>query len=230
MQLTYVGSGAYRILVFNNQTDRAYNCDYDLYKNGSFVTSMNASDGNEMSAPYVSVLGAADYTVEIIYYDGPYPGTNGVEIERLNFTIAAQPSVPAGMLGFYGYYNSTNGQHIYTTDWEELGGNSLNFNYYATLGYIYPSLTSAPGLHAIYRYYNASTGSHYTTAVLGTYVGFVYEKILGYASIAATSTMTKGLSRWYAPSDDDHFVCVPPVVPISAGYTADPTFIIGYAQ
>ena len=80
------------------------------------------------------------------------------------------------MLGLYEYYNPTISQHVYTYDWNELGSTSLYYTFIKVLGYTYPSASSAPNLKPIYRYYNAGTGSHYVTDVLGTYPGFVYEK------------------------------------------------------
>jgi hypothetical protein len=134
------------------------------------------------------------------------------------------------MLCLYEYYNSINGQHVCTYDWEELGSTSSNYNFIKVMCYTYPSASSAPDLKPIYRYYNASTGSHYTTDLLGSYPGFIYEKVLGYVGTSATSDLNRSLTRYYNHYLDDHFVCVAPEVPLANDYVPDPVFVFGFVK
>jgi len=148
-----------------------------------------------------------------------------------SFTIIAPPTLPTGMIGVYRYNNPVNGQHIITSDWEELGSASLNFAFEKTLGFMCPSLSSAANTKPIYRYYDISTGSHFTTDKYADFSPLAYEKILGYVGISQTTDMSKALSKWFNVSVDDHFVCVPPAVPLGSGYIQDTNpFIFGYIQ
>jgi hypothetical protein len=134
------------------------------------------------------------------------------------------------MICLFGYFDPSNGQHICTYDWQELGCAAKGFVFEKVLGYTYPSASSAPNLKAIYRYYKGSDGSHFTTDLLGNYQGFVYEKILGYVGAAPTTTLSRSLTKYYNGTIDDHFVCVAPDVPKTTGYTQDIDFVFGYLQ
>lgn len=86
---------------------------------------------------------------------------------------------------------------------------------------MYLSSLSAANLKHIYRSYDVSTGSYFTTDRYADFSPLVYEKILGYVGIGQTADMSKELSKWFNVSVDDHFVCIPAAVPnkwVHSGY------------
>ena len=96
---------------------------------------------------------------------------------------------------------------------------------------MYTTATAEANLKPIYRYYNSTSGGHYTTDQNGTFSGYVLEKILGYAGISATADMTKPVTKWHSTTFDDHFQCIPPAVPLGTDYAQDVVdFTFGYLQ
>ncbi|MDN5286110.1 MAG: hypothetical protein JWR38_2384 [Mucilaginibacter sp.] len=233
--ITYAGSNKYTITVHIDKNPGNSIVSY-------FLEGPNTSENIGNGVPdYDTSPRSGTFTLTTpgnYYVEGDWQDEtlHGDLTYRFPFTIYAPPQPPAGMIGFYRYFNPVNGQHIVTSNWEELASTSLNFNFEKVLGYAYPDASSAAGLKPIYRYYNSASGSHYTTDQYGTFTGFVYEKILGYAGINQSAGMSKALTKWYLGSIDnriidDHFVCVPPEVPLGTVYTQDKIdFIFGYVQ
>ncbi|CAF1376643.1 unnamed protein product, partial [Adineta steineri] len=100
---------------------------------------------------------------------------------------------PSFTLPFYRYLNILNGQHLYTSNWREIGTNRTgvvikNWMYEENVGYLYPM--SQPNTYPLYHYYHVNQSAHfYTTSIqeIGTTtpgaigkVGYQYEGIAGY--------------------------------------------------
>jgi len=228
IQVNYMGSGSYDI------TGGGYTWPNNLivtqchlYKDGAIYESEGSFIGKSIS--FRRNLPPGRYYLSFTFYNSAYTTPT--------FVIVPTPQPPAGMIGIYEYLNPTNGQHICSADWEEIGSTAWNWVYERTLGYIYPSASSAPNLKAIYRYYRAGTGSHYTTdQTYGNFTDwqlYAPDKTMGYVSISPVPGMDRPLTKWYSAALDDHYVCIPPVVPeaSSLNYVQDSdSFIFGYIQ
>jgi len=79
----------------------------------------------------------------------------------------------------YRYYNPGNGDHFYTTDWNELGNGALG--YYFEWVQCHIDSRSGPGNAPLYRFYNPSTGGHfYSTNFYEAPAGYNFEWVQGY--------------------------------------------------
>jgi hypothetical protein len=106
----------------------------------------------------------------------------------------------------YRYWNPTNTDHFYTTNWAELGNGRFGWNYEGIQCYVFPSAVA--GTVPLYRYWNPTIGDHfYTTnwAELGNgRFGWNYEGIQCYVRSTAT-TGAVPLYRYWNPTIGDHF-------------------------
>ena len=82
----------------------------------------------------------------------------------------------------YRYWNSTLGDHFFTTDYSELGAGKFGWVFEGPGGYVHDQ--PGPGLVPLYRYWNSHGRDHFYTTnfnELGTgSFGWVYEKIQCY--------------------------------------------------
>jgi hypothetical protein len=82
----------------------------------------------------------------------------------------------------YRYYNRSNGDHFYTTNYNELGAGNSGYRLEGNAGYVH--LTQSPGTIPLYRYYNSGNGDHFYTTTyseLGSGgSGYISEGISGY--------------------------------------------------
>jgi len=231
--ITYAGNGLYNIQPYNNQTGKNYDCDYAIYTaysgGSTLYKDLGRNNGNELTQAYVGSLPVSSYYLQVTYFSGPLSG--GVDpTEKEQFAIYAQPAVPTGMACLLRYFNNTTGQHICTSNWEELGSYSEGFEYEKVLGYMYPNATQGSNLQYLYRYYDATTGTHFETNIYADYSSYVYEGILGCVGITSSGTLINPVDEWYDATSNDHFNCVPPEVPNGTAYTKGINFVCGYVQ
>ncbi|CAF1602031.1 unnamed protein product [Adineta ricciae] len=102
---------------------------------------------------------------------------------------------PSLTVPLYRYVNIHNSRHFYTTNWQEIGTNTVgaavgDWKHEGIAGYIYS--TSQPNTRPFYRYYEQSNGAHFYTSdpneigtttpgTAGKY-GYVLEGIVGYVA------------------------------------------------
>jgi hypothetical protein len=116
------------------------------------------------------------------------------------------PTIP-----LYRYYNAGNGDHFYTTNYDELGGGYGGYTSEGIAGYVYPNpLPELPfepnevGLVPLYRYYNAGNGDHFYTTnydeLGGGYGGYISEGVACwiYETGINPQTVTGFLSQYYS--------------------------------
>jgi hypothetical protein len=232
--ITYIGSGSYTISAHLDSDPGNNLVQYSLYLPDGSTVSFGPSDGlfnNSIQTQSYYNLAPGTYYIQGEYFTASgYP----LSYNSKTFTIYAQPQAPSGMVCLMRYFNSTTGQHLCTTDWEELASNSQNFAFEKVLGYLSATgspCCAAPTMKPIVRYYNHTTGGHLTTDNnSGNISGYVLEKTLGYANFSSSTTMSKALTNWHYPTLDDHFSCIPPEVPNNTSYVKDIDFTIGYIQ
>ncbi|CAF0997125.1 unnamed protein product [Adineta steineri] len=102
---------------------------------------------------------------------------------------------PSLTLALYRYINIRSGQHFYTTNWQEIGTNTVgasigDWKHEGIAGYIYS--TMQPDTRPLYRYYERSHDAHFYTPdanEIGTTTpgtagrdGYVFEGIIGYVA------------------------------------------------
>ncbi len=108
----------------------------------------------------------------------------------------------------YRYYSAGQGDHFYTTNFNELGFGGLGYVIEGTMGSLVSAAFSSCGATPLYRYYNGSIGDHfYTTSwsELGAGgSGWSYEGVQGYC-FASPTTGTVPLYRYYSGGQGDHF-------------------------
>lgn len=121
-----------------------------IYRYGSGSRHFYSSYWNELG------LGGAGYT-----YEGP---------SGYLYNYQATGTVP-----YYRYFNSSNGDHLYSQGSPAPSGYHLE----SILGYVYP--TQVTGTIPLYRYYSSSAGHFYTLSLAeGSASGFTYEGISCY--------------------------------------------------
>jgi len=103
----------------------------------------------------------------------------------------------------YRYYNPGNGDHFYTTNFNELGNGALGYYYEWVQCKIAGS--SGVGLYPFYRYYNPSNGAHfYTQDTNEVPAGFNFEGIQGYV-YQVGSGVGVPLYRYYNTANHKYF-------------------------
>ena len=107
------------------------------------------------------------------------------------------------------YWNAADGDHFYTTDWQELG---FSGNYGWDYEWIQCSVskTQVVDTAPLYRYFNASAVDHFYTTNFGELgmgaSGYVLEGVVGYIvppNIQRNGTIP--LYRYYNADITDHF-------------------------
>jgi len=119
-------------------------------------------------------------------------------------------TVPQGgepqRVSLFRYWNSSIGDHFYTTNWSELGGGRYGWNYERIECYVLP--TQATGSVPLYRYWNPSIGDHFYTTnwseLGGGRYGWNYERVQCYV-LQAQASGSVPLYRYWNPSIGDHF-------------------------
>lgn len=132
-------------------------------------------------------------------------------IEGIEFyAFDPQAAQPNGTITVYRYYNSTNGDHFYTTDNISV---YTGYTYESIAFYAYDSQVAKPdGTASVYRFYNSSTGDHFYTdsenekdsLINNPQWGYAYEGIAFFAN----STQINGtvpVYRFYNSTTGDHF-------------------------
>lgn len=106
----------------------------------------------------------------------------------------------------YRYWNPTNTDHFYTTNWSELGSGRYGWHYEGVQCYVFAS--QLPGTVPLYRYWNPTIGDHFYTTnwnELGSgRWGWKYEGVQCYVHSGA-ATGARGLYRYWNPTAGDHF-------------------------
>ena len=113
---------------------------------------------------------------------------------------------PTARVPLYRYWNQSNGDHFYTTDWNELGSGRHGWKYEHIQAYVHAAAT--PGALPLYRYWNTTVADHfYTTnwSELGSGAhGWVYERIQCYVFPSQVSGSV-ALHRYWNSALGDHF-------------------------
>jgi hypothetical protein len=230
ISVTYVGSGKYTISAHVNSDPNNSGVYYNLVGNQhTYGLSGTVYDASPQTNTYT--LPPDSYHVAAFWQNA----TGYInEYDSKIFTIVNAPQAPSGMVCLMRYFNSTNGQHLCTTDWEELASLSQNFTFEKVIGYLSTTgspCCAAPTMKPIVRYYNHTTGGHLTTDNnSGNISGYVLEKTLGYAGIYWTENMSGTVTNWHYSAIDDHFSCAAPEVPNGSSYVQDIDFTIGYIK
>ncbi|CAM1344608.1 conserved hypothetical protein [Tenacibaculum amylolyticum] len=106
----------------------------------------------------------------------------------------------------YRYYNRGNGDHFYTTSYNELGGGRSGYVLEGIQCKVYE--TKIAGTLPVYRYYNRNNGDHFYTTnyneLGGGRNGYVLERILGYVYPNYDCDRIP-LYRYYNSRNGDHF-------------------------
>jgi hypothetical protein len=114
-------------------------------------------------------------------------------------SLFAQPT----WKNLYRYYNPGNGDHFYTTNFNELGNGALGYYYEWVQCKI--AASGGPYLYPFYRYYNPTTGAHfYTQDTNEVPAGFNFEWIQGYVYLVG-SGLGVPLYRYYNPTTQKYF-------------------------
>jgi hypothetical protein len=106
----------------------------------------------------------------------------------------------------YRYWNPTNTDHFYTTNWSDLGSGRYGWGYEGIQCYVVPQQT--PGTVPLYRYWNPGIGDHFYTTNYnelgaGRY-GWSYEGIQ--CHVYTTPAVDRApLYRYWNPTAGDHF-------------------------
>ena len=196
----------------------------DMFSPGSGITSAwstsdtatNTISGTSMASPHVAGVAALYLQTN----PGATPATVTYALESMmtygvisnvgsgspNHLLYSRPAtVRRG--AFFRYYNSANGDHFYTMNWNELSAAGINsWNYEGVQGYVAGS--NVPNTVPLYRYYNSGNGHHFYTTNWGELGGggggWVYEGIGGYVPTIAAAD-TANLYRYYNTNSGDHF-------------------------
>lgn len=111
------------------------------------------------------------------------------------------------MAPLYRYWSASAKDHLYNTNWDELGAGSQGYILEGVEGFLWRD--SSSGAVPLHRYYNPRVLDHfYTTdySILksGGLDGWEYEGIIGYISKQAKPGLVK-LRRYYSKNLKDHF-------------------------
>lgn len=134
------------------------------------------------------------------------------KVENLPFTAnvilirGIFKATPAETLPFYRYYNTGNGDHFYTTNYDELRGGGGDWQAEGVAGYILPSPKA--DTTPLYRYYNTGNEGHfYTTNSKELVVGgtnWNYEGVVGHI-FPTPQPNTVAFHRYYNTNNRGHF-------------------------
>jgi subtilisin family serine protease len=196
----------------------------DMFAPGSGITSswwtsdtaISTLSGTSMAAPHVA--GVAALYLQNYPSATPRAVSNALQrmasFNKLSDIGSGSPNIllysrysTISRYPFFRYFNTTNGDHFYTTAWSELGaGGYSSWTYEGVQGYLSPS--SKANTTKLFRYYNTNNGDHfYTTSwsELGSGGGnWTYEGVAGYVPTVAASD-TAELYRYFNTSSGDHF-------------------------
>jgi subtilisin family serine protease len=197
----------------------------DLFAPGSSILSSwmsgdNATktlNGTSMAAPHVT--GTVALYLENHTNASP-PGVNNALLQMTTYgrVSGAGANTPNHLLfsrnstikraPFFRYFNRGNGDHFYTSSWNELGGAGFsNWKYEGVQGYLSPKFIA--NTTALYRYFNTRNGDHFYTTNWGELGsagsnGWRYEGVAGYVP-TYNSSDTAQLFRYFNTSSGDHF-------------------------
>lgn len=134
------------------------------------------------------------------------------KVENLPFTAnvilnqGVFKASPANALPLYRYYNSNNGDHFYTTNFNELGGGGGEWNAEGVTGYIHTSPQA--DTNPLHRYYNHSNNDHFYTTNFDELGGgggdWNYEGVQGHI-FPTQKPNTVALHRYFNSGNGDHF-------------------------
>jgi hypothetical protein len=108
----------------------------------------------------------------------------GYRLERAAGTVSLERA--KGSVALYEYLNPATGDHLYSSDFSELGRGRVGFVYQGILGWLRAG--QGDGAVALHRYRHRSTGDHRVTAdfdSLGGTAGkdgYIYEGVVGWAA------------------------------------------------
>ncbi|MET1257087.1 hypothetical protein [Aliikangiella maris] len=150
------------------------------------------------------------YISNTIAVDTPAPnfhaervlGPTGTQALNSDYSATSQK---ASKVSLYRYWNSTIGDHMYTTNWGEMGSGQNGWIYEGIEGQIFssPAANTVP----LYRYWNITIGDHFYTTNWGEMGsgqnGWTYEGIVGYIHDTPASG-TKPLYRYWNVTIGDH--------------------------
>ncbi len=188
--------------------------------------------------------------VDLLHYRHPESGDNrlvttlfagkaeseGYRLERAVGSISLDRA--KGMVALYEYVHAQTGDHLYTSDFAELGRGRGYFDYQGILGWVLPS--EGKGAVALHRYLHSNTGDHLVTSDFEGYGGragrdgYIYEGVVGWAepfrAPGADAPIEKSepqrLVRYYNAQTKDHRIMLGDDTP-GEGYEVDS--IPGYA-
>lgn len=90
-------------------------------------------------------------------------------------------TVSAGKTALYRYVRPSNGAHVYTAAWSELGAGNSTYSYEGVVGYVYTAQNT--GAVPFYRYFSPANDDHFYTAnwseLGGGALGYNYEGSVG---------------------------------------------------
>jgi subtilisin family serine protease len=194
----------------------------DLFAPGVGITSASLNggvtemSGTSMAAPHVAGVAAlflqnnpmasASQVAELVRGYTTPDVVKGLGAGSPNRLLYSRLPMATRRQELYRYYNSSTGDHFYTSNWYELGGGGGNWTYEGLTGFVVagPVAGTAP----FYRYYNKRTGDHFYTpswSELGGGGGdWVYEGVTGYVP-TASAWDTYPLYRYYNTGNGDHF-------------------------
>jgi len=116
-----------------------------------------------------------------------------------------------GTVRFLRYYNAKSGDHLYTTNPDEVGSGAgvYTFEWNAQIAYIYPISAIVNNTVRLYRYYNSSKGDRfYTTdfSLLGSGKdGYVFEKSEGWVYNTQSVSGLRPLYQYWDATHGLHF-------------------------
>ncbi len=179
-------------------------------------TAVRTLNGTSMAAPHVA--GVAVLYLQNHTNATPQAVTNSLQrmgsINKLSGIGSGSPNIllysrysTIRRYPFFRYFNSSNGDHFYTTAWTELGaGGFSSWRYEGVQGYLAP--THIANTTSLFRYFNTRNGDHFYTTnwgELGSGGGnWRYEGVAGYVPTVVTSN-TANLYRYFNTSSGDHF-------------------------
>lgn len=204
-----------------------YGAVVDLFAPGVDVPSAwigsdsatNTISGTSMAAPHIAgvvalymqshsgdnaYVASGEIRKNASYFRVINPGsgtTSGIVFS--NFDMASTP--PSGTVPFYRYWNGAATNHVYNTDFNELGsGSGYGFKFEWVQGHIYD--TQQSGTIPLYRYWNWQVNDNFYTTNwnelgYGNY-GYTFERVAGYV-FGTQQTGTIPLYRYNSGSD--HF-------------------------